>query len=199
MTKQTVIPTDSKYIPLTQQRWCCVPTCIQIVMLRYNIPLISAELIGYELGLIVPRIGVKLFWNPRTGRKPKSGFGTQKDKPQYGPNKFFKKYNIPFKMRWDLISKFKDYRSFLNYLNEIQETQNILICFDWGTLFKSKYHGGHVCLIDKIYMEKELIRIVDPEQNAPKWRIIKMKKLFEAMKFHTNKNSGGFWEIKYID
>jgi hypothetical protein len=38
-----IIPKNSRYIPLTQQKWCCVPMCIQMVILKHGMPLISAE------------------------------------------------------------------------------------------------------------------------------------------------------------
>lgn len=71
------VPKDSKYIPLTQQKWLCTPTCIQMVMLKNNITLVPAELIANLMGLIVPEDGLKYFWNSRTGPKPPAGWGTQ--------------------------------------------------------------------------------------------------------------------------
>jgi hypothetical protein len=59
MSTKEIVPSDSRYVPLTQQKWCCVPTCIQMVMIKQGIPLQPAELIGYELGLIVPEGGDK--------------------------------------------------------------------------------------------------------------------------------------------
>jgi hypothetical protein len=51
--KLQAIPNDSRYVPFTQQPACCVPTCIQMVMYKNDIPLIPSEEIGYPLGLIV--------------------------------------------------------------------------------------------------------------------------------------------------
>jgi hypothetical protein len=191
-----IIPKDSRYIPLTQQQYCCVPTCIQMVMLKHNIPLVPAELIGYHMGLIVPKNKLNLFWNGRAGKKPPAGFGTQLDK-EYNPNTSFKKLNIPLKMSWNLINNFHNIEEINLYLTNI-ENKDILICFDWGTLFNKKHHNGHVCLIDKVYPSKKELRIIDPEYDVPKWRIIKTEKLFEAMKFHGQKNCAGFWELNLI-
>jgi hypothetical protein len=190
-----IVPSDSRYIPLTQQRWCCVPTCIQMVMLRHQIPLMPAELMGYYMGLVVPPEELKFFWNGRTGEKPKSGYGTQKKK-EYDPNMVFKKFSIPLKMTWSLIDKFPDIKSLNTYLSKVEsKNMDIFVCCDWGTLFDDNYHGGHVCVIDRVYLNKSEIRIIDPEYKAPKWRIIKIDKLFEAMKFHGKDNSAGFWEL----
>ena len=77
MTK-SIVPADSRYIPLTQQKYCCVPTCIQMVMVRRGIQLQPAELIGHHLGLIVDTESAKYFWNVTTGERPSSGYGTPK-------------------------------------------------------------------------------------------------------------------------
>jgi hypothetical protein len=78
-----------------------------MVMLSHNIPLVPSELIGYHMGLVVPKDALKFFWNARTGPRPPAGYGTQAGKPEYGPNAVFKKLNIPLKMSWSLINKFK--------------------------------------------------------------------------------------------
>lgn len=198
--KKDIIPKDSRYIPLTQQKYCCVPTCIQMIMLKHKIQLVPAELIGYYMGLIVPKNMIKLFWNIKTGPKPISGYGTQAGK-KYNPNLVFKKLDIPLKMEWNLINKFKDIKEFNLYLSET-ETQNkdILVCYDYPTLFKpkEKEHWGHVCVLDKVFIETNEVRIIDPGANSPKWKTIKTIKLFEAMKFHGQEKSGGFWELNLI-
>lgn len=193
-----LVPKDSRYIPLTQQRWCCVPTCIQMVLYRHGIPLIPAEIIGYNMGLIVPEEEVQYFWNGRTGKRPPAGWGTQAGKPQYAPNAVFKKLNIPLKMSWSLISKFKSNADFRTYLGMVEEKdRDVLVCYDWPTLFdpENKDHWGHVCVLDKVDLKNDTVRIVDPEYRAPKWRVIKIEDLYEAMKVHGDKKSGGFWEL----
>jgi hypothetical protein len=195
-----IIPSDTRYMPLTQQKWCCTPTCFQIVMLRHDIPLIPAELIGYYMGLIVPEDGLKYFWNARTGERPPAGFGTQAGNKEYAPNAMFKKLNIPLKITWSLINKFKDIDQFKNYLVEVEKNNNdVLVCYDWGKLFdKPEYQGGHVCVLDRVYVDKDEVRIIDPEYDAPKWRMVKIDKLFEAMKFHGQDKSAGFWELHKV-
>lgn len=190
-----IIPSDTRYTPLTQQKWCCVPTCLQIVMLRHNIPLVSAEHIGYYMGLIVPEDGEKYFWNARTGKRPSSGYGTQAGKKQYAPNTVFKKLNIPLKMTWSLINKFKSVDEFKEYLSQAHD-KDLLVCYDWGKLFDNPgYQGGHVCVLDRVYIDKNEVRMIDPDYDAPKWRVVDINKLYEAMKFHGPEKSGGFWEL----
>jgi hypothetical protein len=195
-----IVPSDSKYIPLTQQKWCCVPTCFQMIMLKHNIPLVPAELIGYHMGLIVPEDNSRYFWHPRVGPRPEAGYGTQAGKKEYGPNHVFKKLGIPLKVSWNLINKFKTIDAFKDYLAKLERSSlDILICFDWGQLFNEpEYQGGHVCVLDKVYLDKHEIRIIDPDYNSPKWQIIRIDTLYKSMQFHGVDNSAGFWEVQYI-
>lgn len=194
------VPSDTRYIPLTQQKWLCVPTCIQMVMIKHQIPLVPAEVLGNMMGLIVPPVGLVYFWHARTGERPPSGWGTQAGNPSYGPNHVFKKLGIPLKMTWRLISTFKTKQSFYDYVSELEKRAvDILVCYDWGTLFEKDVHGGHVCVLDTVDMRKLEVRIIDPEYDAPKWRIVPIDRLYEAMVFHGSKNSGGFWELEKVD
>lgn len=198
---QNIVPNDSRYIPLTQQKWCCVPTCIQMVMLRLHIPLQSAELIGYHMGLVVPEKARQLFWNSQVGPKPPAGYGTQIGKFQYGPNAAFKKLRIPLKMTWALINKFDSLDLFRNYLSDFEKSdKDVFICYDWPSLFdpKNKEHWGHVCVLDQVYLNNDVVRFVDPGQDEPKWRSVKIDKLYKSMKFHGEKNSAGFWELTKV-
>ena len=192
-----VIPTDSRYVPLTQQKWCCVPTCIQMVMYRHNLPLIPAELIGCELGLTVPKSEIHLFWNARTGKEPKAGWGTRIGEKKFEPNAAFKRLKILLRMDLKLIYEFPTLSEFKTYLEKVEKDDlDVLTCFDWQTLFGEGNHGGHVCVLDKVFLERGEVRIIDPEFKSPKWRIVKLDKLYEAMKFHGKEKSGGFWELR---
>jgi len=168
-----------------------------MVMLRHNLPLTPAEVIGYNMGLVVPEDELDLFWNARTGPKPPAGYGTQAGKVQYGPNRVFKKLSIPLKMSWSLINKFENLDQFKKYLSKITSSDiDVLVCYDWGTLFHQDYHGGHVCVLDQVYLTKNKVRIIDPEYKSPKWREVTIDDLYEAMKYHGKDKSGGFWELK---
>lgn len=193
-----IVPSDSRYIPLTQQKYCCVPTCIQMVMLRHDIQLVPAELIGHLLGLIVDTDSTKYFWNVTTGERPSSGYGTRIGKPEFGPNAAFKRLHIPLKMTWSLINKFKSISDFHKYLSSAQiKDLDILVCYDWPTLFDPQLndHWGHVCVLDKLHIEKDEMRIIDPSPTSAKWVTVKITDMYHAMQIHGEKNSGGFWEL----
>lgn len=197
MTNQ-IVPSDSRYIPLTQQKSCCVPTCIQMVMLRHNIPLQPAELIGHHLGLIVDPESSKYFWNVSTGPRPSSGYGTRISMPEFSLDSMFNKLKISLKCSLSLIDQFKKLESFHKYLALVNnQDQGILICYDWPTLFDPTLndHWGHVCVLDKVDIEKEEIRMIDPSPNSAKWVTVKIVDIYHAMQVHGEINSGGFWEL----
>lgn len=187
---------NNRYIPLTQQKYCCVPTCIQMVMYKNGIPLVSQESIGNALGLIVPEEDMYLFDNPKTGEMPISGWGTQIYRSEYSPNSAFKNLNIPLKMKLDLIDSFNTVQDIKEYLMKHQESNSdVLVCYDYGVLFDKDWHGGHVNVFDSFDIATGIVRLVDPEQNVPKYREVSVDKLFDALVTHGIEKSGGFWQI----
>lgn len=200
--KKDIVPKDSRYIPFSQQPYCCVPTSIQMVMYRHGIPLIPAELLGYHLGLTVPKEASGFFWNTHIGKRPASrirpiaGYGTMIYEKKYEPNKIFKKLGIPLRMELKPVDNFKDFVEFKRYLSELARKDfDVLLCFHHGTLVNDPAKdNGHVVVLDKIYPNKGMVRFVDPTR-GPKWKIYPMKKMYEAMKAHTSAKTGGFWEL----
>jgi hypothetical protein len=131
-----------------------------------------------------------------TGPRPKAGYGTRAGEKKYNPNAILKKLKIPFKFRGRLIDKFESLEEFKKYLIEAEKNdKDILVCFDWGKLTGEKYTGGHVCVFDRYLPEKDEMRIIDPEYNSPKWRMVNTKKMYDTMKFHGASKSAGFWEL----
>ncbi len=195
--ENNVTPIDSRYIPFTQQPACCVPTCFQMVMYRHNIPLIPAEKIGYYLGLTVHPDRAYLFYSVRTSiNKPPAGYVTRIYDPEYEPNIFFKKFNIPLNFNKIPITKVKSPEDILGYLKKVETVdKDVLLCFHHGTLINDPDKDwGHVCVFDRIIDGK--IRIIDPSPDYPKWRLVEINKMFEAMVKHGEQRSAGFWELE---
>lgn len=199
---RNIIPNDSRYIPLVQQALCCVPTCILIIMLKHNIPLVPLELLGYKLGLVIPPKDKKLFWNMRASKKKPldGGYGTQISKRQYHPNNVFPKLNIPLKMLYHSIEDYKDLSDYTKLLKLIvREDRDVLACFNYKKLYGKGNDGGHVSIIDRVYPRRQEVRLVDPVSTVAKWRVVKIKKLKKAMEVHAKDSSPGFWEFKKIN
>lgn len=198
MFMEDVVPSNSRYIPLTQQPACCVPTCFQIIMYKHNIPLIPAEKIGYYLGLIVHPDRKKLFYNVRTSpNKPSAGYGTRIYDPKFEPNNAFRKLGIPLVFEKKLINEFSSPSEILDYLKNTEDKdKDVLLCFNHGVLVNDlSKNWGHVCVFDRIIDGK--IRIIDPSPDQPKWKLTTIEKMFDAMKKHGEQKSAGFWEISF--
>ncbi len=193
-------PNDSRYVPLTQQSSCCVPTSIQMIMYRNGIPLIPAEELGYHLGLTVPPEEKHLFYDVRTSEKPPSdaGYGTQIFRPEYDPNVVFDHFNIPLKYHIKLAKDIRDEDELLKLLKEIEEKDgDALLCFNHGVIRgKFEPHSGHVVVFDKVIDGQ--VRLVDASPNQPKWRLVELSLLFDAIKHHGNASSGGIWYFDYV-
>lgn len=194
-------PNDSRYIPFTQQSSCCVPTSIQMIMYRNGIPLIPAEELGYHLGLTVAPEDEPLFYKARVSPTPPSsaGYGTQIFRPEYEPNKIFKKLGIPLKFSKKLAAELDTEEDLLNELRSIEESgTDALLCFNHGVV-RGKYepNSGHVVVFDRIIDGK--VRIVDASWKQPKWRFIELALLLDAIKRHGNENSGGVWRFQKVE
>ena len=200
MDDHNVTPSNSRYIPLTQQKYCCVPTCIQMVMIRQGMPLMAAEEIGYHLGLIMPdeKEDTDLFWLPRTGEKPYAGWGVQIYNPEFSPDQAFRRLGIPLRMEFNLIDEFKTPAQARDYLERAEEAdEDILMCYEFEKLF-GQHPGGHANVFDRM-VDKDRVRMIDPGRFSPKWRVVSLEALFEAMEFHGADKYGGFWRLIRTD
>lgn len=195
---RNINPTDSRYVPFTQQPYCCAPTSIQIIMYKLGLPLLSQEELGYHLGLVIPLGDKDLFWNARVSENPPSeaGYGTQIQEPEYHPNEAFKKLNIPLNFAYNLIDNFYSTEEIRSYLKNAEKNdRDIIACYRYGTLHDTDSNDGHANVFDRYLPDTDEVRLIDPAATAPKWRIVPLKKLFKAMRAHGADKSGGFWEL----
>ncbi len=181
------------YIPLTQQPYCCVPTCLQMILLKRGLPLISQEDIGYDLGLTVPLKDKKLFNKVRTGKKPNAGWGTQVGKTIYSINHFFNKNKINLKEEYLFLTKVEDIKEFLK---ENLEVKDIIVCFDYKTLYGKGENTGHVSIIGSL--NGGHLALIDPLYREPKYRKISLTKLSKAIEKHGKDKRGGLWIISNL-
>jgi len=187
-----------RYIPITQQRWCCVPACISMIMYRHGIPLIAQEELGGYLGLIVPKDQMYLFNKVKTGPKPAGGYGTRIFKKQYYPDEAFKKLNIPLCMIYHSIDKFQSENELKDMLERIEkEDKDAILCFDYGILHDHSHRGGHAVVFDRM-IDGE-VRIVDPWIELPKLQTHKIDKLYKAMQKHGKAQMAGVWVFEKND
>ena len=182
----------SKYVPFTQQRFCCVPASLSMVMYRQGIPLIPQEDLAYALGLTVPEDLIDLFGKARTGKKPSAGWGTRINEPEFEINMVLKGLGIPLSINADTHIKIVD--ELRTKLQNVQDADgDALICFDYGTLWNEDVNAGHVCVFD--HLEGDSVWLVDPLPQAAKLRKTTIAQLLKAIDFHGSHNSCGIWVI----
>lgn len=171
----------SRYAHITQQPFCCVPACVQMVLSRRNMPLFSQEYISAELGLSL------------TGKMPSAGWGTQVNKPEYSINAFFRKHNLPLQEEYFPVSKLENIAEWANM--QISKDNDIIVCFNYGKLYNEKYQigQGHVCILESIKKEKAIL--IEPNESADKHKHVNLENLMDSMRLHGEKNRGGFWII----
>lgn len=78
-----------KFKIIKQKPYCCVGTCLEMILNRHNIYNNGQVDIACELGLIVPTSYKELYHDAIIGNKPNAGYGTQIQKEEYSINYFF--------------------------------------------------------------------------------------------------------------
>jgi len=185
-------PNNSRYVPLTQQPSCCVPTCIQMVMYKEGIPLVPAEEIGYHMGLVVLPEKGELFFKPHTAEEaPPTGYGIQKM-----PDAAFEALGIPLTCNVRPIKEFSTPAELLSELMKIEASNgNALLCFNYGGLIGDCLKDwGHNCVFDRVIDGQ--IRMIDPSPQQPKWRMVPVVKMFNGMKRRGVKIAAGIWILE---
>lgn len=172
---------------IKQKPYCCVPACIQIILRYQGLPLISQQQLGEALGLVTP-----------PAPRPLAGYGTRLQLARYEPNKIFRQLCIPLRWTWQFIDQIKTPAQLKKIMAKSLPEQNILVCFDWPTLFdpNNSQHWGHVCVLEKIDLQDNTVRLIDPDPSAPSRRTVALKNLLEAMKMHGEKNLAGIWVLE---
>lgn len=190
---KNVVPFDGRYLPFVQQPYCCVPTCVQMVLYKNGLKLLSQEEIGKELGLVVPPEAAKSFYNVETSERPpvESGFGTRIQNAEFSLEKLIKEQNWPFHFEPLLSSKFQTAKDLIERLQKDEAKDNdVLVCFQNDSGY------GHVCVFDRVLGEE--IRLMNPSPEAPKWHIMNAEELFDRIQKHGDENFGGIWEFSKV-
>jgi hypothetical protein len=163
-------------------------------MLRRGLPLLPAERIGHELGLVVPPEDQHLFWQAPTGEQPIAGWGTQIGTPGYSLDEAFERLEVPLRASLHLINEFESPADLGAYLTEaLAHDRDVLVCYDYGTLWGTNSRNGHVNVFDRF--DGDGVRLIDPGAQVPKWRRVSLEDLYRAMTIHGVDRSGGFWEL----
>lgn len=166
------------YTPLTQQKYCCLPCCIQWVMLRRGIKLISQDEMARDLGIVIAPEDQRLF-NVKQQTKKGSIYGTL----TYKIPQFLKKHKISLTVKRYYPSKIENIEQFIT--NNLQAGNDIIVSFNMAAYAKpeSGVNYGHSCLVCAIRSAKNetIITLGDPAYTHRKFFDIKLSALLDGM------------------
>lgn len=181
-----------EYIPLTQQRLCCVPCAIQWILLRRGLKLVSQEIIGKHLGLTVPPKYKHLYVEKiKIGKKkPKGGWGTTKDSDS-DINNFFRKSKISLSVKKVPHSEIKDA---VKLISDNLKKGNDIMAITYMAAFDPKQRFGHTLLICGIELGKQpKVMVGDPDFEEKKFYWLDLKKLVLGMDPKIGKTERAFY------
>lgn len=186
------------YIPLTQQKYCCLPCCVQWVMLRRGLKLLSQDEMAKDLGVVISPEDQRLF-----NVKMKFAKKLPKNKGGYGVwtykiPQFLKKHKIPFTVERFYPSKISDVKEFLS--ENLKAGNDIIVSFNMAAYAKpeSGVNYGHSCVIDAVAEKKDgvIVTLGDPAYTHRKFFDINLEKLLDGMseKYGDEKSFKVFYE-----
>lgn len=171
------------YTPLTQQKYCCLPCCIQWIMLRRDLKLISQDEMARDLGVVIAPEDQRLFnVKMKIAKKlppDKLGYGTW----VYKIPQFLKKHKIPLSVERFYPSKIGDVKNFL--CENLKNGNDIIVSFNIAAYAKSGsgINYGHSCIIDSITTKNKniIVSLGDPAYSHRKFFDIELQKLLNGM------------------
>lgn len=184
---------NTRYWPITQKPYCCVPTSLQMVLQKNQLPKLSQEVIGNELGLVVSPEYADEFEHVQVSEQPivSSGFGTRIQDPDFSLERLIKKQKWPFILTKRLASNIDSEQTLRDILTIVERRDDdALICY------QNDKGYGHVAVFDRVIDDK--LRIVDPSPNDDKWREISMADMYARIQAHGDKNFGGVWLLERV-
>ncbi|MBI2612999.1 hypothetical protein HYW59_04325 [Candidatus Kaiserbacteria bacterium] len=168
------------YIPLTQQRMCCVPCAVQWVLLRRRLPIFTQEEIGKVLELTVPPKHKKLFGHhvKVSTKMPPHGWGAKADEDEH-LNAFFRKHRLPLRAKHVKHSELKEPENLVE--KNIKKGNDVMFITFMGVINK-KYRWGHALVVSGITRDKKTtVTVGDPNFIAPKFYDLPLEKLIKGM------------------
>jgi hypothetical protein len=171
------------YVPLTQQKYCCLPCCIQWILLRRGMKLLSQDEMARDLGVVIAPEDQRLF-NIKmkvTKKLPrgKLGYGTW----SYTIPNFLKKHKIPLTVRRHYPSKLDDVKKFL--CEHLKTGNDIIVSYNVAAYAKpgSGVKYVHSCIVDSVTSNKKdvIVTLGDPAYSHRKFFDIELQKLLNGM------------------
>ena len=152
--------------------YCCVPAILQMVFERRQMPVPEQELIGNELGLIVPEDATHHFSWVRTGTKPQAGWGTQTRSEEFSIQRYFDRHNVPLQLFRYRAANIATLNGFL--MDHLNQDDDVVVCIDQRKLTE----GGdeeHVALVQGV--DGDSVQLVNPAENSQDTHMVSLSQL----------------------
>lgn len=169
---QETVAMDPPYIPFVQGgEYCCVPACIQMILYRRGIPLLSQGTISKGLRTGMPKKETKRFSeNIRAAGPP---YGTY----MYALNPFFQKQKIDLMATIVNPTKIHDVIRFVR--ENILQGNDMIAMYNRVFLDKAPKEEYHAVLMQKL--DDDCVTCVDPYIDHPELWEVSIPDLLYAM------------------
>lgn len=140
----------------------CVPACLNMVFSRRDLTPYKQSELGVLLGLVVPPELATKYPGAKVDQDI-SRWGVHPQEVETSVDTLFEKLNIPLRHYYYPISQIPA-GSFIDFLSDnIKLDNDVIIGFDYLTVYGEGSHVGHVCLLDGVDDGKNLVHLVDPD------------------------------------
>lgn len=172
-----------RYKHISQKPHCCVPACMQMILRRRGLPLLSQVKIAFDLGAIFQQSRKQLLEELKKGKQlptPQKAVRFQRIK-KYSLAVFFRRRGYPLQAEYYCALRFRSIRDFRCFLERTLKTDSdLLVLFNYAKLFHRRGRWGHGCLIEAVRGEYVLLK--DPDSRYKRARKILLRNLFLATK-----------------
>jgi hypothetical protein len=181
------------YTAITQLPYCCVATCIQMILYRRGLHILDQESIATELGLRIPEKVRKYFHNTDGRVKIVSdnspNMGTQIFEEQYSIPNFFKKQEIPLDFS---VQYFFDSPVELKEFLDAQSIEDDIMIRLHSSVLGDNPGIGHMVLFEGL--ENHMVYLADPL--PPMLKAVTLQELWEGMNTSKDEVRRGLFLIK---
>ena len=179
-----IVSVEYSYEP--SQPFMCVPACINMILRRRDFNSYDQLELGNRLGLIVPENLSSKYPGMRTS-DDMNQWGIPSYNLETSLNKLFSSLDLNLYHRYFPVH-YIPANNFIDFISENIELGNdIMIGFDYLSVYNNGEHVGHTSLISKADSIQNLIWLTDPEYIPENDRPIRCEKLIHGMEV---KNDG---------
>lgn len=176
---------ENLYIAERSDSYMCFPACLNMIFKRRDLKIFPQQQIAYSLGLKIPLYMKEKYPNAQIS-DIESEYGVHPNN-ENSLEQFINRNGIELKLKYINLKDIPS-NSIIDCLCDNLETGNdIIVGYDYATVFQDGLHVGHVSLICSVDELKNTVVLMDPEEYQP--IEVDIRKLLAGIL----KRSSGFW------